>query len=75
MHSHVGETLKLIKYHGQGREKNLDKLQESDLVITTYNTLATERAKNKSVLHDLEWYRVVLDEGRITLPQLNCLEW
>ena len=66
LYSHMGNTLKIIKYHGVGREKNIDTIQASDIVITTYNTLAVEFAtKNakKSLLHSIGWHRVVLDEG------------
>lgn len=36
---------------------------DADIVITTYNTLATEYKSKPSILHDIEWYRLVLDEG------------
>jgi len=61
--SHTGDSLRVTKYHGQTRQRELDVLKDSDLVITTYNTLATEVAAKKSLLHKLYWYRVVLDEG------------
>lgn len=57
--------LKVIKYHGQGREGNPDNLKNSDVVITTYSTLASEWYKKKSQLHRIGWFRVVLDEGSI----------
>lgn len=43
-------------------------MEDSDVVITTYNTLAKEFSDRQgptksSLLHDIEWYRVVLDEG------------
>ncbi|RYP37143.1 hypothetical protein DL767_003097 [Monosporascus sp. MG133] len=57
--------LKVIKYHGPGRPKNLESIQDSDIVVTTYNTLAAEfQIKSEpSLLHQIGWYRVVLDEG------------
>lgn len=44
-------------------------IEHCDIVITTYNTLAREHGiKNnggtQSPLHEIEWYRVVLDEGK-----------
>ena len=35
----------------------------ADIVITTYDTLAVEYKAKRSILHEYEWYRVVLDEG------------
>ncbi|KAK5653816.1 hypothetical protein OQA88_7974 [Cercophora sp. LCS_1] len=66
---HTGEALKIVRYHGQGRTKELDDLENSDLVITTYNTLSTEFALKKSLLHKLFWFRVVLDEAHIIRRQ------
>ena len=43
----------------------LNNLQDADIVITTYNTLAKEFAAGaeNSLLHTMKWYRIVLDEG------------
>jgi SWI/SNF-related matrix-associated actin-dependent regulator of chromatin subfamily A3 len=46
-------ALTTIKYHGLGRERSSAVLCSADIVITTYHTLAAE----------IEWYRLVLDEG------------
>ena len=55
-------------YHGRARKALIDQINQSDIVITTYSTLAKEHeskllGKEKSPLHDFAWYRVVLDEG------------
>ncbi|KAI1488686.1 SNF2 family N-terminal domain-containing protein [Biscogniauxia mediterranea] len=62
---HLKGGLKVIKYHGSGRPKDLDTIQDSDIVVTTYNTLTTEfQIKSESSsLHRIGWYRVVLDEA------------
>ncbi|KAF7526827.1 hypothetical protein G7054_g10639 [Neopestalotiopsis clavispora] len=69
---HLADTLSVIRYHGPNRPKGqagLATLVNSDIVITTYNTLAKEwstTGHNKSsLLHSIEWYRVVLDEAHI----------
>ncbi|GAW22840.1 hypothetical protein ANO14919_123840 [Xylariales sp. No.14919] len=77
--THLGDTLKWIKYHGVGREKDLDALADSDLIVTTYQTLRQEFANKRSMLHKIEWYRVVLDEAHVIRRPSNtfhstCLE-
>lgn len=55
-----------IKYHGATRKRNLEYLCDSDIVITTYDTLFSDFRNSKvipSVLHNIHWYRVVLDEA------------
>ena len=59
----------MIEYHGPSRPKDVDKLANADIVVTTYNTLTVEFLKSKtsqhqmSPLQQISWYRVVLDEG------------
>ncbi|KAF0328442.1 DNA repair and recombination protein rad5c [Colletotrichum asianum] len=62
---HVQGNLKTIKYHGPGREKDIEKIKNSQVVVTTYNTLSAEFEKKSSLLHKIGWYRVVLDEAHI----------
>jgi SNF2 family DNA or RNA helicase len=37
-----------------------------DMVLTTFATLVAD-FKRRKVLHNLEWFRVVLDEGKCLL--------
>jgi SWI/SNF-related matrix-associated actin-dependent regulator of chromatin subfamily A3 len=62
---HTGQALQVIKYHGQGREQDIVRLKQADVVLTTYNTLAAEKEPKakKSLLHKIGWYRLILDEG------------
>ncbi|KAK4038402.1 SNF2 family N-terminal domain-containing protein [Parachaetomium inaequale] len=55
-------TLKTCRFHGQGRPTSANDLIDYDVVLTTYATLSAEY-KNRGVLHQVEWYRIVLDEA------------
>lgn len=55
--------LKIHKYHGIGKEIDLDSIAEFDVVMTTYATIASDVAKRSSILQQIMWFRIVLDEG------------
>lgn len=57
------DTLTVYKYHGPKRETDPTKLRDFDIVFTTYATIAAEFCKGTSVIHQLEYYRLVLDEA------------
>ncbi|XP_047467982.1 helicase-like transcription factor [Mugil cephalus] len=63
---HVRADVKPDVYLYYGSERNRSKtfLSSQDVVITTYNVLSADFA-NKSPLHGISWFRVVLDEGHI----------
>jgi hypothetical protein len=61
--SHLGGTLKIVKYHGKRRNALVASFDDSDIVITTYHRLSMEARTKASPVHDTAWYRVVLDEG------------
>jgi SWI/SNF-related matrix-associated actin-dependent regulator of chromatin subfamily A3 len=52
-------------YHGPGRKLDLSK-SLPDIVLTTYGTVASEcgRISAGSVLRQVHWYRIILDEGK-----------
>jgi SNF2 family DNA or RNA helicase len=64
-------TLNYHIYHGANRIKDIDKLVDFDLVITTYGSVSSElsaRSKGKNGTYPLEqigWFRIVLDEAHM----------
>ncbi|KAJ6623172.1 SNF2 family N-terminal domain-containing protein [Mycena sp. CBHHK59/15] len=63
-------ALTILVWHGQNRLDLEDALEEGDdnvatikVVITSYGVLASEHAKSKSPVFEIEWLRVVLDEA------------
>jgi SNF2 family DNA or RNA helicase len=71
----VPDTLSYYIYHGSNRIKDVNKLAEFDLVITTYGSVASEfghRGKQKAGTYPLEemnWFRIVLDEAHMIREQ------
>jgi SNF2 family DNA or RNA helicase len=51
------------KYHGQSRESQTESLQHIDIMLTTYATAVSELRSGKGLLHKVDFYRLVLDEG------------
>jgi SWI/SNF-related matrix-associated actin-dependent regulator of chromatin subfamily A3 len=69
-------TLSVYTYHGDTRSITAQQLQQYDVVITTFNTVANENVDTTSgsqppakkqrtgnVLFNINWKRVILDEG------------
>jgi SNF2 family DNA or RNA helicase len=68
------KELKLVKYHGQYRDTDIELLRNSDIVVTTYHTLAADFASKKgNPLNEIYWYRIVLDEAHIIRRQATTL--
>ena len=64
------ELLKVHKYHGIRKDIDLDSLVEHDVILTTYATLASGFKKRTSLLQQIRWFRVVLDEGMTSALQV-----
>ncbi|KAL9114440.1 MAG: hypothetical protein Q9227_001521 [Pyrenula ochraceoflavens] len=60
-------TFSVHIYHGQNRATSSDDLAQYDIVITTYGTVASEAARTNalfySLLFQIKWFRIVLDEA------------
>ena len=62
------KTLRWKVYHGPNRFKSIQDTLSCDLVITTYNFLATEwkdLGRAPKPLFSTYWHRFVLDEGEL----------
>ncbi|XP_009466757.1 PREDICTED: helicase-like transcription factor [Nipponia nippon] len=63
-HIHQDFHVNIYVYYGSDRSKDPSILSEQDVVLTTYNILATDYgARGDSPLHKVTWLRIVLDEG------------
>lgn len=59
------------KYHGPRREDDTNKLLSCDIVLTTYATVAMEMSNGRNILRNVEWFRIILDEGRHCLIPIS----
>jgi SNF2 family DNA or RNA helicase len=57
------DTFRVAMFHGETRVKQPQDLIDCDVVMTTYATLVADR-KVGDILHQLVWYRIILDEGQ-----------
>ncbi|KAF1977396.1 hypothetical protein BU23DRAFT_550716 [Bimuria novae-zelandiae CBS 107.79] len=70
-------SLKVLVHHGPSRTKSVDKLKTYDVVITTYQVLASEHGSSDAPngiqkgCFGVHWYRVMLDEAH-TIKNRNA---
>lgn len=48
------------------RSLDLTSVGSYDIVLSTYGTVAADLARNRGLLNQIHWYRIVLDEGEYT---------
>lgn len=61
------DTLRWCRYHGPKRSNNITILLSHDIVLTTYDLVASEwrtLEKAQKLLFSTTWRRIVLDEGK-----------
>ncbi|KIW17867.1 hypothetical protein PV08_05062 [Exophiala spinifera] len=61
-HLHPGR-MRWTKHHGNHRLSQLSQINNFDVILTTYNTVASE-AKTSSILFQARWRRIILDEAQ-----------
>jgi hypothetical protein len=60
------DALEVFTYHGRGRNISLERLSQYDIVLTTYETAASDASTSRN-LSKISWFRIVLDEGILSL--------
>lgn len=60
-HIHSG-SVTLVTYHGYDRLQLSEKLEHSDIILTTYETMRQDWITN-GPLYSKKWHRIVLDEA------------
>ncbi|OQU97598.1 SNF2 family domain-containing protein isoform 2 [Cladophialophora immunda] len=61
----LDESIKVSKYYGKTRNLDMTEYLNSDIIFTTYHTVAASMDKNNSLIFGIEWFRVVLDEAHM----------
>ena len=57
------DKLPFYVYHGSNRKDDLEELADYSIVLTTYNTAASEFSVKGKPLAAINWFRIVLDEA------------
>ncbi|KAF5532217.1 SNF2 family domain-containing protein [Fusarium mexicanum] len=64
------DKIRWLTYHGFKRHEAWTEIESQDIVLTTYETLRSDRAK-ESPLFEHDWARVVLDEERVEIIDMG----
>ncbi|KAJ8062490.1 hypothetical protein OCU04_009020 [Sclerotinia nivalis] len=63
INKHCHGHININTYHGRGRETDRDILADSDIVFSTYDTIALEAIDQESPVYCIKWFRIILDEA------------
>ncbi|KAL9373566.1 hypothetical protein Peur_033186 [Populus x canadensis] len=66
-------SLKLHKYYGDSKIKDVEELKRYDIVLTTYGAFANESFERWCPLLKIEWWRVILDEADV-IKNANAMQ-
>ncbi|KAI1629297.1 SNF2 family N-terminal domain-containing protein [Exophiala viscosa] len=69
----LNTSLNYCRYHGRGRRFHRQSILDTDIILTTYHTLAAERKSKKHPLRSIKWFRIVLDEAHTIRRQATGL--
>ena len=56
-------SLKVVKFHGNRRTKNMNELRDADIVVTTYRVVVNETQQHVPSIGAVRWGRIILDES------------
>jgi hypothetical protein len=56
-------TLKVVKFHGARRPKDMNILRQADIVLTTYRVVVNETSQHIPTIGAVKWGRIILDES------------
>ena len=58
-------ALTVVLFHGDGKKTSSLELENSDFVITTYDTLTRSSTSEANALFSVRWKRIILDEAHM----------
>ena len=53
----------ILLFHGINRERNINIIKKSEIVITTYKLIEIDKINREKELHEIEWERIIFDEA------------